>query len=97
MCEELEAAQSLPNMLHFASFSYILADLQINIYCSIKYLKTRLERLERKHRHAVQISNRRAQTDKQERSECKGCRHIKAGVGQAVALKQDVPLFQASM
>lgn len=47
--------------------------------------------------YTVQISNRHSQPDKQERSECTRRRHIKASVGQAVRLKQDVPLFLASM
>lgn len=47
--------------------------------------------------YTVQVSNTSTHPDKQERRECTRRRHIKASVGQAVRLKQDVPLFLAFM
>lgn len=51
--------------------------------------------------NAIQCPNRRARThtqpDRQERRMCAGRRRIKVNVRQAVGLKQDVPLFLASM
>lgn len=59
-----------------------------------KKIKTN-KKLDKTHQHARTLKH--TQPDKQERGWLAGRRHIKVRVGQAVRLKQDIPLFLASM
>lgn len=87
----------LVNLLDYKSywFSKLLQLNLISFHHSL-YCSTRCTRTQGR-RHTERILSTQSHPDKQQRRERTRRRHIKARVGQAVGLKQDVPLFLACM